>query len=129
MKIPPLRATVPAVALACVGLLPAQESLPKLDMSVLYAGVVGHERTDTWMRFLERHVRRAAPIELRDLSAETAAGFDVIVVDSPSPFGAEGRFDMPDTPALTRDFGRPTVLVGAAGGALLRNVKIKLDWL
>lgn len=129
MKLPQLLAPVLAVAVACAGLLPAQQSSEKLDLSVLYAGDVDHARTATWLEFLGRHVQRAEPIELIDLSSDTAADFDVVIVDSPSPFGEEGRFEMPQTPELTREFGKPTVLLGAAGGALLRSVKIKLDWL
>ena len=55
--------------------------------------------------------------------------YDVVVVDTPSPFGERGRFAMPSAPELTREFTVPTILLGAAGGAVLQKMKLKLDWL
>ena len=129
MKLPVCMAPALAAALVHAGPLPAQRSSEVLELSVLYAGDVEHPRTSTWVRFLERHTRGVEAIDLSELSRAAAVDHDVVIVDSPSPFGEEGRFDMPEVPALSRDFDRPTILVGAAGGALLRKVKIKLDWL
>jgi hypothetical protein len=127
LKILPSLALFGALGLAAPSL--AQAPAPQLDLSVLYAGVGDASRTEGWLEFLRGHVRAAESIALTDLSAETAAKFDVVIVDSPSPFREGGGFDMPKTPELTREFTKPVILMGAAGGSLLRGVKIKLDWL
>ena len=111
--------------------LPAtsQAPEPELDLAVLYAGVEDAPRTATWLEFLAAHVRVAQSIDVSELSAETADGFDVVIVDSPTPFKKGGGFAMPKVAKLTRDFTKPTILMGGAGGAVLNGMKLKLDWL
>jgi hypothetical protein len=112
--------------------LPAQQPTPKQPLSVLYAGVPDAPRTATWQKFLETHFERVGVVELAKLGTESASGYDVVVVDAPSPYGkAEGSFSMPKAPKLSRDWTKPTILVGAAGGAVLNGMRgaLKLDWL
>ena len=120
-----LMAFATAAALPAVGL--AQQ--PELDLAVLYAGADDNPRNATWLEFLQSHVQVAKAIPLTDLTAEAAAGYDVVVVDTPSPFRQGGGFEMPRAPELSRDFTVPTILLGAAGGAVLQKMKLKLDWL
>lgn len=126
-----------AAFLACLGILvagldsgaPAQEQDRKIDLAVLYAGDPGAPRTKDWTEFLGGTFRRVDSVDLSRLSEETARGHDVVIVDWPTPYSAEGTFDMPETPRLTTGFTRPVILMGVAGGSLLRTLDIKLRWL
>ena len=105
-------------------LAPAQE---KLDLSVLYAGDPG-PRTDEWLTFLRSRVRTATAIERRSLSAKTAKGADVVIVDAETPYKESG-IKIPRGAELSTAFTKPTILMGAAGGSTLGSLDIKLDWL
>ncbi len=105
-----------------------QSPSPQLDLAVLYAGVPKSPRAAIWRSFLERHGVRVGSIALKTLSKTTARGFDVVIVDGPSPF-LHGAFEVPPLPEIGEDYDRPTVLVGPVGGRTILPLKIKLDWL
>ncbi len=100
----------------------------KLDLAVLYAGVPESPRAALWRSFLEDHGARVGAIVLSTLSKKTTKGFDVVIVDGPSPF-LHGAFEVPPLPELDESYDRPTVLVGPVGGRAILPLKIKLDWL
>jgi hypothetical protein len=117
-------------ALACIGVLaPAQED--RIDIKVLYAGAPESRRTQDFTDFLGKTFKEVGTVELTKLE-EKAKDFDVVIVDSPSPYGrGEGprKFEMYETPKLTTGFTKPTILMGAAGGSVLGPLEIKLNWL
>ena len=113
-----------AVLFGAVVLAPAQE---KLDLSVLYAGDPG-PRTAEWLEFLRAHVSAANAIDRGKLTSATAKDADVVIVDAETPYKESG-IKIPRGAKLTRDFTRPTILMGAAGGSTLGALDIKLDWL
>jgi hypothetical protein len=104
------------------------EAQSQLDVRVLYAGDAEAERTEDWREFLGPRVAAFEAIDRADLSAETAEGFDVVIVDAPSPYHDDG-VTIPDGAPLDLEFSRPTILMGAAGGATLGPLGIKLHWL
>ena len=123
-----------ALALSCLA-LPAQAPAPsasksRQELAVLYAGVLQTERTTCWMQFLDEHFKKADAIALETLSTTMAADYDVVLVDAPSPFQGERDFKMPKAPQLDDGYTTPTILIGAAGGALINSKKgqLKLDW-
>jgi hypothetical protein len=122
-----------AVLIAGAGAFaPAQDPLQKIDLKVLYAGVPDTPRTKDFTEFLGKTFTEVGTVALNALDQKAAAKSDVVIVDSPSPYGAgegPGSFKMPDAPELTTDFTKPTILVGAAGGKVLLELKIKLTWL
>jgi hypothetical protein len=107
----------------------AEEDAKKLDVQVLYAGVEDAPRTKEFKEFLGRTFTQVGTVDLTKLTHDAAKDYDVVIVDSPSPYGAAGKFEMPKTAALPADFGRPTIIMGAAGGSLLTRMNIKLNWL
>jgi hypothetical protein len=107
----------------------AQDPAGKIDLAVLYAGVLESPRTADFKEFLEARFTKVGLVELAALDAKAAAGSDVVIVDSPSPFKGADRFEMPKTPKLGLDFDKPVVLMGAAGGNVVSRLEIKLDWL
>ena len=124
-----MKAYLAGAALAAAAVLAspvfAQE---KLNLRVLYAGEKEHKRTGIWLEFLRKHCKGAEAIEMTTLSNATAKGFDVVMIDSSSPYKKAG-IKLPRRPKLTRDFTRPTILLGAAGGTTVSPVNIKIDWL
>lgn len=110
----------------------AQEPTPRQDLAVLYAGVPDHPRTKVWLEFLGQHFKTAKAADLAAFEPALAEGFDVVIVDAPSPFtagkGASG-FQMPKVARIPADFAKPMILLGAAGGAVLNQHQRKLDWL
>ncbi len=125
--VPRLSLVLAVAALAAS--LPAQAAARKLDLAVGYAGAPDAARTAAWMEFLGAHFREAKALPLADLSMQTAAPFDVVIVDGPPAVVEGGRIHLPKVPSLDRSFTKPVVLVGAAAGTLLGHVHIKLDWL
>lgn len=83
----------------------------RIPLTVVYYGVSGSTRTGDFASFL---AARFARVEVRDVAAfsaeEAARGGDVILLDGE---GAEGALSSVDLP---RDFTRPVVTLGAAGG-------------
>jgi hypothetical protein len=130
------------VLAAVAGILPAQEPAKKIDLKVLYTGAPDSRRTKEFTEFLGKTFTQVGTVELTALDAKAAAPFDVVIVDSPSPFRpdvvetpAEGsnytgpKVEIAKAPDLTTDFTKPTILMGSAGGAVLGKLKIKLQWL
>jgi hypothetical protein len=118
------------------GLVCAQDPAQKIDLKVLYAGTLDSPRTKDFTDFLGKAFTEVGTVELKSLDQKAAAKFDVVIVDSPSPYGQEAdtraaaaAFKMPAAPELTIDFTKPTILMGAAGGKVVGGLKIKLQWL
>lgn len=112
-----------------VATLPAQDKAPRLDVKVLYAGVESSPRTAEWKKFLTGTFAEVTTVELASLSLASARNFDVVIVDSPTPYKRPRGFQMPKAPQLGEDYSKPTILMGAAGGATIRRGKQKLGWL
>jgi len=120
-----------ALALLCAAPMAlADDPAGKIELSVLYAGAKDNPRTAEFVEFLSRTFTRVEAIQLGTLSPETARDADVVIVDSPTPYGDEGKIDMPKAPELGADYRKPTILMGAAGGAvLIKDRTLKLGWL
>lgn len=117
-------------ALLLPGVTRGQDEEPRLDVRVLYAGVESSPRTEEFRHFLQEHFVEVGTLELKDLTAEGTRGYDVVLVDTPSPYSS-GEFQMPAVPELGPDYTRPTLLMGAAGGSVLQKLKprCKMGWL
>jgi len=108
----------------------AADETAGIQLSVLYVGAKDDPRTAEFTQFLSRTFPRVEAAELEVLSNETASGADVVIIDSPTPYKADGRFDMPRVPLLGTVYTKPTILMGAAGGMMLKQIgTLKLGWL
>jgi hypothetical protein len=121
---------------AAAGVLAGQDPAQKIDLKVLYAGAPESRRTTEFTEFLGKTFTEVGAVELKSLDAKAAAKYDVVIIDSPSPYRkttetrvAGSGFKMPEAPKLTTAFTKPAILMGAAGGAVLNRLEIKLDWL
>src|SRR5438874_7656468 len=129
--------TVAAVAaLALLG--PAAPAADKADLKILYAGNLDSVRARDFTSFLEQHFARVTPVELGKFKEADAQGHDVVIFDWTSiyPRDKDGKINnspqapriaMPPTPKLSRDFDRPTILIGAAGGQLAGSLSLKIN--
>ena len=104
---------------------PAAEKLP---VRVLYTGEASHPRTADFLAVLRATFVKADAVPHGKLDAAAAKDYDVVILDGPSPFGENDKFTIPRLPEL-KDWKKPTILMGAAGGSFVGKQKIKLDWL
>jgi hypothetical protein len=133
------RWTVAAVAaLAFLG--PAAHAADKANVKVLYAGKVNSPRARDFTAFLGKHFIKVTPVDLGKLRDADAQGHDVVLIDWPSiyPRDKDGKLasgdqgpgiSMPPAAQLSRDFDRPTILIGAAGGAFSQGRDVNITWL
>lgn len=84
----------PAVALSLFALPSQADELPKIPLTILYAGAPGSAREADWLTFLREHFATAEAISLRDLKGGAARGYDVVVADwAWRNLEAQGRAD------------------------------------
>jgi hypothetical protein len=107
----------------------AQVPAAKIGLEVLYAGVPDAPRTAEWKEFLSKTFSGVGAVDLETMTVSDAKDFDVVIVDSPSPIGSDRSFKLPKPAGITLELTKPTILVGAAGGAVLNELQIKLQWL
>lgn len=107
----------------------AQNLDQKIDLKVLYAGVPSSPRTKDFTDFLTKTFTGVGSAALDSLDQKAVDGFDVVIVDSPTPY-QEGKFASPKVADFAGpSWGKPTILMGAAGGTVLGKLRIKLNWL
>lgn len=125
-----------AIASAVAPSAPAQEPdaawAPHRSLKVLYAGKADGHRERVFGAFLEKWFERPATMPLEELSAQTAAPYDVVIVDWVSQYGCDGYakrgnslFSAPIV--LGPDFTKPIIAMTYVGTNVRRDYK--LDWL
>jgi hypothetical protein len=129
-----LVAALTALALTAPTARPAE----KIALNVLYAGNPGSPRTKDFVSFLQQHFAKVGETSYEKFKPDEAKGYDVVVFDWTSiyPRDKNGKIDeklanvhSPTPPQLSREFNRPAVLIGAAGGSLAGHFQLKIDWL
>ena len=128
---------VALVMLAVDSSLAGNENVEPIDLKVLYAGNPGSERTKDFERFLKKHFAEVATTDYAAFQESDADGYHVVIFDWTTiyPRDANGKIDnsvgsisMPKPPQLSREFSRPTILIGAGGGALCNRLNIAINW-
>lgn len=105
----------------------AQENLDQTQnriqpLRVLYAGDVDHPRTEEFVDFFKTRFAKVSTIAFANLSEQTAADSDVVVIDIPgSDMETFRRISLPER------FDRSTILVGINGARLGEKEDIKLN--
>ncbi len=104
---------------ACAG----EERIP---LKVLYAGKLNDPRTEDYRAFLATHFARVGTASYVALTESDTEPYDVVILDWPDlpPRDLETR--QTPMPAFSRDYARPTVLVGAGPLFLIRKFELKL---
>ena len=129
------------IVLACLVLLqgaassspPADDDAawqPYFDVAVLYAGP-GGSREKAFTEFLEEWFDEVGVISLKDLSMDSAEGYDVVVADWMSQYGNDGYPEPegihPVPVELDDNFTRPVIAMNYVASGLRSGYK--LDWL
>ena len=99
-----------------------------IDLHVLYAGDLSLDRAADWKGFLEEHFSRVDTIDVANISDETTAEADVVIFDGAYEL-MDNRIYLPKIPAMSREFTRPVIMIGAAAGKTLTQMDLKLDWM
>ena len=109
----------------------------QIALRVLYAGNPGSARMNDFEALLQRHFKSVHTTDYREFEPSDAKDHDVVIFDWTTIYPRdeegkitweEGGFSSPQPPALDRDFGRPTVLIGAAGGSICQQMQIAINW-
>lgn len=105
---------------------------PHRSLKVLYAGKEGGHREKAFGAFLKRWFNRSATLPLEKLSMETAADYDVVIVDWVSQYGNDGYparkgslFSPPKS--LGPEFTKPMISMTYVSTRIRGGYK--LDWL
>jgi hypothetical protein len=127
-----------AALMALAVMAPTVRPAEKIALNVLYAGNPDSPRTKDFVAFLRQHFVKVGETSYEKFKPDEAKGYDVVVFDWTSiyPRDKNGKInqnltslDSPKAPPLGREFDRPAVLIGAAGGFLAGHFQLKIDWL
>jgi len=91
----------------------------KLAIKVLFAGDPGTARTRDFLTFLRQHFTQVRFAEIEKHTHDASTGHDVIILDSAN---------RTKVPGLSRDDGRPTILIGTFGGYLGSRWRLRTNW-
>jgi hypothetical protein len=100
----------------------------KIELRVLYAGNPGSDRMADFKQLLEQHFTAVGTADYSAFNPADADNYDVVIFDWTSiyPRDENGKIkaeepmqmNQPTPPALGKDFARPTILIGGAGGTI-----------
>ncbi|MBN2132456.1 MAG: hypothetical protein JW741_23340 [Sedimentisphaerales bacterium] len=93
------------------------------DLRILYAGHPGSEREGDFVRFLRQHFGTVETADLATFVESQSDGFDVTILD----YDGDG-FKAPHI-NISRQFSRPLVTVGVAGGLMCSQWGLKTGYL
>ncbi len=100
-------------------------SAEPINLKVLYAGDPKSDRTADFRSFLEKHFTGVGLADYLSLRQADTKGYDVVILDWPDlPPREAGVFKVP---ALSRDYDRPTILIGGGTLGVGRSQQLKLD--
>ena len=115
-----------------------QQAAKPGELRVLYAGNPTSDRAADFEKLLAKHFAKVKVADYSKFKPADADEFDVVIFDWTSiyPRDAEGNIDwknqtamaMPPAPPLTRDFDRPAILIGGAGGSICNRMAIAINW-
>jgi hypothetical protein len=93
------------------------------DLRILYAGHPGSEREGDFVRFLREHFGTVETADLAAFVESQSENFDVTILD----YDGDG-FKAPRV-SISRQFSRPLVTVGVAGGLMCSRRRLKTGYL
>ena len=116
----------------------SQESRSTIPLKILYAGNPDSDRARDFEQLLSAHFEKAEVMNYGEFKPSDADDVDVVIFDWTSTYprdedgsinwDLEDGFSSPSPPPLPRDFDRPTVLIGAAGGTVGGRLDIAINW-
>jgi hypothetical protein len=105
-----------------------------IALRVLYCGDPGSAREADYRAFLEQHFTQVTLHDFRTFKEDDANGHDVVIFDWTYEYDGKGSIDPEKMrrwkrPKVSRDFARPAILVGQAGGVVANPLELKVNWL
>jgi hypothetical protein len=122
---------------ALVALGPQSRADEPFPLKVLYAGNPDSDRQKDFTAFLGKHFAQVGTSDYSKFKESDAKGYDVVIFDWTSIYPRDengkvketiDRMNSPTPPKLSDDYDRPTILIGAAGGYLAQQLRLKIDW-
>lgn len=101
----------------------------KLPLKVLYAGEPGSAREKEFVEFLDGQFTQIGKVDLRTFKSADAERFDVVIFDWSPRYRDASSMPVQVHPKLDADFDRAAVMIGATGGEIGSQQRLKLDWL
>ena len=99
------------------------EPVEKIDLRILYAGLLDTERAKDFTDFFNRHFEQVETIDLYKFTESLAADFDVAVIDH-NGVGFNVKL-----PAIPPDYSRATVTMGVPGAFICSRLSLKTSYL
>jgi hypothetical protein len=106
-----------------------------LDVHVLYCGDPGSSREADFRSFLEKHFTKVTVVDLSKFKEEQAKREDVVLFDWTPIYDGKGGVDLEKmkrldgaVPKMSQEFSRPAILIGYAGGKVVEELHLKIDW-
>jgi hypothetical protein len=107
----------------------------RISLRVLYCGDPGSEREADFKAFLEKYFTSVTVAEKPEFKEEQAKDSDVVIFDWTNVY-KNGRMDdekmsrlYKAIPILSKDYARPTILIGQRGGLIANPLQLKINWL
>jgi hypothetical protein len=106
----------------------------QIALRVLYCGDPGSDREADFRKFLEQHFAKVTLHNYSTFTEADAKEHDVVILDWTYEYDGKGHVDPQKTrrwhpPHPSRDFSRPVILIGQAGGLVSDSLKLKVNWL
>lgn len=95
----------------------------KINLRILYAGLLGTERAKDFTDFLSKHFKEVRTTDYMSFTGNEPTVFDVAIIDH-NGLG----FNTP-LPKISRQYSRATVTMGVPGGFISGRLNLKTDYL
>ncbi len=130
MKRMVLVALLPVVVLVALLAVPLLRRPGLGSLRVVYAGDPGTAQTESFRKFLAKHVKSVTVIPVLDLAKADLSAADVLIVGGRTVTRVNGETQVLPMPAgITLDtVAVPTVMVGPNGSRALADLDLKLGW-
>ena len=99
----------------------------KIRLRVLYLGEPGSAREKDFVGFLEKHFTKVGKGDLEEFKQEQANDYDVVIMDVLMTIKNYAIH----TPRVDvgREYGRPTMMLGAGGALICDTLSLKTGYL
>lgn len=95
----------------------------KIELRILYAGLLNTERSKDFVDFLNKHFERIETTDYNTFTGNEAADFDVAIIDY------DGVKLRPPRPNISRQYAGATVTMGVPGAFICSNLSLKTGYL
>jgi hypothetical protein len=95
----------------------------KIDLSILYAGLLETDRAKDFVAFLGEHFEMVETTEYMTFKGNESADFDVTIIDD------DGLESVVRGPNISRQYTGATVTMGVPGAFICSNLSLKTGYL